>query len=126
MGLVDRQALGLEEGARVPVDAQPCQGLENGVHGLLGGTDHVRVLDAQHEFALHVAGVEPVEQGRAGPPDVQVAGRAGRKTGDDGVHGCLPYIVGRKGARIQGVKDSSACFPVTPKGSTTLAAITFL
>ena len=44
----------------------------------------VGVLDAQQELAAGVAGIEPVEQRRARPADVQEAGGRGSEAGDDG------------------------------------------
>ena len=53
--------------------------------GGLGGALAVGILDAQQELAAGVAGVEPIEQRRARPADMQVAGGRGRKARDDGL-----------------------------------------
>src|SRR5690606_37339626 len=68
-------------GPLVPVEAQPAQAVENGCEGLLGGALGVGVLNAEDEGAAVVAGKEPVEERRASPTHVQVAGGTGRKTG---------------------------------------------
>ena len=52
--------------------------------GRFGGALAVGILDAQQELAAGVACVEPVEQRRARPADVQVAGGRGSEAGDDG------------------------------------------
>ena len=39
---------------------------DDGLHGFRGGTGHVRILDAQHEFAPVAAGVGPRRRGRCG------------------------------------------------------------
>ena len=80
---VDREPPGLEIGALIPVDAEPLERLENGVHILLPGPFDVGVLEAQHEAAFHASRVEPVEDRRAGAAQVQVAGRARWEAGDD-------------------------------------------
>ncbi len=53
--------------------------VDNAVDGGLGGALLVSVLDAQDQFAAVLFGEQPVEQGRPGPADVQVAGGAGGK-----------------------------------------------
>ena len=68
------------ERAFVPVQPEPAQAVEDDVHGFLRVARGVGVLDAQDERAAGVAGVKPVEQGRARAADVQEAGRAGGKT----------------------------------------------
>ena len=71
--LVQVHALGLAVGlvgatpahALVPVQAQPRQGVDDGLEGLLGVTGGVGVLDAEDEGATGVTGVGPVEQAGA-------------------------------------------------------------
>ena len=66
-------------GALIPVDAEPAQAVENaGDHLGLRALD-VGVFDAKDEGAAVTAGVEPVEQRRAGAADVEVAGGGGRE-----------------------------------------------
>ena len=45
------EALGLEIGAFIPVEAEPCERLGDGVDEFLGGLLGVGVLDPQHECA---------------------------------------------------------------------------
>ena len=58
----------------VPVQTQPPQTLQDRVDGLLGGPFLVGIFDAQQEAAVAAARVQPVEQRRACPTDVQEAG----------------------------------------------------
>ena len=88
---VDVEALGLPVGAvrsahlgaLVPVEAEPAHHLEEGVVGLLGVPRGVGVLDPEDEGAAVVAGERPVEQRRAGQPDVRGAGRGGAEPDPD-------------------------------------------
>jgi len=80
---VDREPPGLVIGALIPVDTEPRERLEDGVHILLPGAFDVGVLEAQHETAFHASRVEPVEDRRARAAQVQVAGRARWEAGDD-------------------------------------------
>ena len=68
----------------VPADPQPVETLEDGRYSLPGGSFPVGVLDAQQHFSVTGLGVEPVEQRRAGPADVQDAGWRRSKPGNDG------------------------------------------
>lgn len=70
-------------GAFVPVEAEPAEALEDDVDGGLGVAGGVGVFDAEDEGAAGVAGVEPVEKGRAGASDVEVASGAGGETDAD-------------------------------------------
>ena len=63
------------------------QAVEDRVDRLGRGALAVGVLDAQQEFAAGALGVEPVEQSRPRPADMQEAGGRGREAGDDGGHG---------------------------------------
>ena len=90
--LVDLQPLGLQvgtagaadAGALVPVEAQPLHAAQDRLVGGVGAALLVGVLDAQDEGAARLAGVEPVEQGRARAAHVQVARGAGREAQADG------------------------------------------
>src|SRR5262249_52476853 len=80
---VERVALRLEEGALVPVEAEPPEALEVLVHRRLSRAFPIGVLEPEHEAAAVVAREEPVEEGGSRAPDVQVARRTGRKAGTD-------------------------------------------
>jgi hypothetical protein len=67
----------------VPIELEPFQAVQDGVDRLLGRSLPVGVLDPQQHLAAELAGVEPVEQRRAGSPDMEKAGRRGGKAGDD-------------------------------------------
>ncbi len=81
--LVDVAAFGLavravgtaDVDALVPVDAQPVQGLDDLVVAFLGVTLRIGVFDAEHERALGVTGLGPVEQCGTDHADVRDAGR---------------------------------------------------
>ena len=83
---IDRQAFRLEvraeiaadPGAFIPVNIQPIQAVEDGVHGAGDEPFPVGVLDADDEAAAVVTGKEPVEKGGADVADMRVTGRAGR------------------------------------------------
>ena len=85
-------------GTLVPAQAKPVQPVEDVL--LVGDrrTSDVGVLEAEDERAAGVAGVEEVEQGRSGCPDVERAGRAGRDPDAVGRH---PAILGRAGWRAR-------------------------
>ncbi|KAG1388645.1 hypothetical protein G6F59_015865 [Rhizopus arrhizus] len=53
----------------------------DGVDRTLGAAFTVGVLDAQHELAAAVAGLQPAVQRGAGTADVQVTGGAGGEAG---------------------------------------------
>ena len=74
---VDVEAPALEDGLLVPVEAQPLEVLEDLVEEPGFGALEVGILDAEQELAPGVAGVEPVEDGRPGAPDMEEARRAG-------------------------------------------------
>ena len=78
----------------VPLEAQPVQPVEDVALVLDGRARRVRVLEAQHEGAAHVAGEEVVEERGARGADVQRPGRAGRDAAADG-HGASPGCVSR-------------------------------
>src|SRR5207302_2820583 len=77
---VARQALHLEKGPFVPVEAEPPHPLEDRVHRFPGRALEVGVLDAQDEFAAVAPRVGPREKRGARAADVEVAGRARRET----------------------------------------------
>ncbi len=68
----------------VPGEAQPCQAVEDGGDRRVGGALAVGVLDPEQHLAAGVAAIEPVEERRARPADMQEAGRRGGEAGDDG------------------------------------------
>jgi hypothetical protein len=65
----------LEDGGLVPIEAEPLQAIENDLGVFVGGTGFVGVFDPQQELAAFFAGEEPIEEGRARAPDVEVARR---------------------------------------------------
>ena len=81
--LVPLHALHLVIRTLVPVEAEPGHAVKNGLHGSLGGAFLVGVLDAQNEFAAHLAGVSPGKQRGARAADMQIAGGRGGETGAD-------------------------------------------
>jgi hypothetical protein len=81
--------------AFVPCQAQPAQAVEDDLDGFLGIARGIGVLDAQHERAAGVPGVEPVEQRRARAADVQVARGTGGEANAD-FHGRgISFQIGR-------------------------------
>src|SRR5207247_2370972 len=75
--LVPGQARALEDGLFVPVEAEPGEAVEDDLGVFVGGTRLVGVFDAQQEFPAFFAGEEPVEEGSASAPDVEVSGGRG-------------------------------------------------
>src|SRR5213078_3634338 len=73
--LVPGQARALEDGLFVPVEAEPGEAVEDDLGVFVGGTRLVGVFDAQQELPAFFAGEEPVEEGGAGPADVEKASR---------------------------------------------------
>ena len=67
-------------GPLVPVQPQPAQPVQDAGDHVGRRALDVGVFDAQHEHAAVAAGVEPVEERRAGAADVQVARGRRRKT----------------------------------------------
>ncbi len=68
----------------VPLEPQPVQPVEDVALVLDRRAGEVRVLEAEHEGATHVAREEVVEEGGPGGPDVERPGRAGRDAAADG------------------------------------------
>ena len=64
----------------VPVEAQPAQAFEDGLHAGVGIALDVGVVKAQDHRPAVVAGIEPVEDKRARAADVKKTGRRGRKS----------------------------------------------
>src|SRR5574337_423396 len=77
VGLVPGEFGALEERALVPGDAEPGEPVEDHLGVGVGGALLVCVLDAEHEGAAGLPGVEPVEEGGAGTADMEIAGGAG-------------------------------------------------
>ena len=67
MGAADLRAF-------VPVETEPAQAVEDALDHLRRRALGVGVFDAQHEHAAEPPREQPVEEGRAGAADVQVAG----------------------------------------------------
>ena len=80
LGAVDIEPPALEDGLLVPVEPQPLEVLEDLVEESRFGPFQVGVFDAEQEFPPGMAGVEPVEDGRPGAPDMEEARRAGGKS----------------------------------------------
>ena len=83
--------LGMAGGAReligdlaVPRQAEPGEPIQDRRDRRLGRARAVGVLDAQQVLAAVMLGEEPVEQGRSGAADMQVAGGRGGEAGNDG------------------------------------------
>ena len=69
----------------IPFETEPAQAVQDNFDRFLRVAGHVGVFDAENERAARMAGVEPVEQRRAGAADVQKTGRTRSKT-DANVH----------------------------------------
>ena len=67
----------------VPVEAQPAQPFEDGLHTGVGVAFHVGIVQPQHHDSIVVAGVEPVENEGAGAADVEKAGGGWGKANAD-------------------------------------------
>ena len=78
--LVVRRVRAAHLGPLVPVDAQPAEAVQNRPQRRLDVALAVGVVDAQDELPPVPAREQPVEQRRADPADVQVAGRAGSES----------------------------------------------
>src|SRR4029434_6758576 len=65
----------------VPIEAEPLQAVDDPRHHLPRRSLGVGVFDTQHERAAVTTGVEPVEESRPGPADVEIA-RWRRRTPD--------------------------------------------
>ena len=63
----------LVDGLAVPIEAKPGEAIEDRIDRRLGGALPVGILDPQEHFAAAPAGIQPIEQRRARPPDVQEA-----------------------------------------------------
>jgi len=66
--------LGLIGLRTIPVELKPVHPVQNGLHGLFGGTLAVRVLDPQQELPPMMFGEQVVEQSRPRPADMQKSG----------------------------------------------------
>src|SRR5271165_838763 len=64
----------------VPVEIEPLEAFEDGVERGLGVAVDVGIVDAQHHYAVMMAGVEPIKNERPGAADVQETGSRGRET----------------------------------------------
>ena len=140
-GLVERQTLGLvvggvrtaDLGALVPVDPQPAEAVEDRRQRVGEVPLRVGVVDPQDELPAVVAREEPVEERRAHPADVQVAGGRGgeadagscrRRSGEG--HGralfrawspldvLIAIAVGRSSENWRRGRDSNPRYRLTP------------
>ena len=118
---VEIHALGLAVGlvgaadahALVPVQAQPGQGVDNGLKGLLGVAGGVGVLDTEDEGAPGVAGPGPVEQ--AGTHHTHVGG-AGWRGAEAHAHGRGPGCREGRAGRGVGAGDGGVVRSVRHDG----------
>ena len=83
---VTLNTLGLLAHVVVPIEAEPCQAVEDGVDRLLGRACPVGVFNAQAEPTAVTARIQPVEQRRAGAADVKKARRRGGESCNDVSH----------------------------------------
>ena len=90
----------LEQRVVVPVQPQPAHAVEDRLDRRLRRARAIGILDAEQEAPAVVARVQPVEQRRTCPADVQESGRRRRETGDDGAVGRRAGIVGCAQARV--------------------------
>ena len=77
----------MRNGVAIPIEFEPFEAVKNGGHGCVVVALAIGILDAQQEFTLAPAGVEPIENRRPAAADVQITGRRGGKT-HDGRWGC--------------------------------------
>ena len=70
--------------AFVPVDPKPAEPRENWLKRLLKIAGSVGVIDAQNESPAMLPGEEPIKEGGAHAPNVEVAGWARSKSGANG------------------------------------------
>ena len=79
------EMLGLATDRPVPIEAEPAQILDDGIRVFRAAAGMVDILDAQQETPAGLARRSPSLQRRADMPEMQIAGRARRKPGDDSV-----------------------------------------
>ena len=65
----------------IPIEPEPAQAVDDGRNGALGGALPVGVLDSQQHLAAVAMGVEPVEQRRAPPANMQESRGGGSEAG---------------------------------------------
>ena len=107
------ETLALVVRSLVVVERQPFHAVEDGVHGRLGGTLAIRVLDAQYEYAAVAAGEQPAEQRRAGAPDVKISRRTRGKAGAYR-HGDSTFLVWTKMRAAADANVRLTCFKDSP------------
>src|SRR5204863_7816245 len=99
--LVIRAVRAADLGALVPVQAQPAEPVEDRLQGLRHVALLVGVVDAEDELAVLLPGEQPVEQGRADPADVQVAGRARGEAGANRHGSAIPWQRGSEATPLR-------------------------
>ncbi len=67
-GLVEGEALGLEEGAFVPVEADPAHAFEDALDHFVGGALEVGVLDAEDEGSTEWRAKSQLKSAVRAPP----------------------------------------------------------
>ena len=66
-------AFALEQRTDVPIDAEPRQTLQNHLGMFIAGSRTIRVFDAQDEDPSLLSCEEPIEECRAGAPNMQIS-----------------------------------------------------
>ena len=77
------ETLALIDDFAVMMQTEPVQPVQNHLGGSLGRALQIRILNAQAEHALMLARMQPTIQRGAHAADMQIAGRAGGKTGNN-------------------------------------------
>jgi hypothetical protein len=66
-------AITLKKGAFVPVETQPAKSAQNNLGMLGAGSGSVGILDTEDKHASVVPREQPVEESRAGTPNVKIS-----------------------------------------------------
>ncbi len=82
---VERKATALIDGLPVPVEPEPAQVVQDLLEEADVGPDLVGVFYPEEEASARVPGIEPVEEGGPGAPEMEVTGRAGGESYGDHV-----------------------------------------
>ena len=90
----------------VPVETQPAQPFEDGLHAGLGVALHIGVVQPQHHGSVVVAGIEPIEDKGAGAADVQKAG--GRRAQNAREETVLTRRPNQASLRLLSIHDATA------------------
>jgi hypothetical protein len=74
----------------VPIDAEPLESIKDCIDCFLGGAGAIGIFDAQQHLAAVAARVEPVEECRPRPANMQESGRRGREARHEGLGHARP------------------------------------